>query len=92
MKRIPDSHEIARRFNEDESTWLRFQQKRLRRRLSEANSSLPENILDRLDWMEAERETQVTWAIAQTDRLPAIAKAMTTRGYNKSNSYGLFLA
>jgi hypothetical protein len=60
MKRMPDSQEIALRFNEEEAIWLRFQQKRLTRRLLEADLPLLENIL----WMEAERETRVTRAIA----------------------------
>ncbi len=47
MKWIPDSHELAFRFNEEEATLLRFQQKRPRRRLLEADSSLPGKMLDR---------------------------------------------
>jgi hypothetical protein len=70
MKGLPDNQEIALRFNEEEAMWLRFQQKRLARRLLEADSSLPGNILDRLDWTEAQRETRMTRAIAQTDRFP----------------------
>ena len=64
MKPISDTQEIARQFNEQEAIWQRFHQKRLTRRLSETEFALPENILDDLDWMDAERETRVTRAVA----------------------------
>jgi hypothetical protein len=69
MRPLSDTQEIARRFNEDEAIWQRFQQKRLTRRLAEAESLLPENILDCLDWMEAEREARVTRAVAPSNCL-----------------------
>jgi len=56
MKPVFESEELARRFNEDEAVWQRFEQKRkLRQRLS-PDSSLSEELLDELDWLESERE------------------------------------
>jgi hypothetical protein len=68
MKLEPDIQEIANRFNEDEAIWQRYQQKRLVRRFSEYETALPETILDYVDWIEAEREVCVTWAVS---RFPA---------------------
>lgn len=64
MMPISDTQELARRFNEEEAIWLRFQEKRLARYLLEADSPLPESILDHLDWLEAEREIRATRAVA----------------------------
>jgi hypothetical protein len=55
MTPISDTQEYARRFNE-EAIWQRFQEKRLTRRLLDTDSSLPETVLDDLDWLEAEHE------------------------------------
>ncbi|MGI9067210.1 MAG: hypothetical protein ACR2HX_12515 [Pyrinomonadaceae bacterium] len=68
MKPLSDTQEIVRRFNEEEMIYQRFQQKRLARRLSEVASPLPENILDCLELMEAEREARVTQAVARAGR------------------------
>lgn len=51
-----DPQELARRFNEDEAVWRRYRQKRELRRLLGSPSPLPEEVLDDLDWLEAERE------------------------------------
>jgi hypothetical protein len=64
MTPISDTREFARRFNEEEAIWQRFQEKRLRRRLPDADSPLPETVLDDLDWLEAEREIRITRAVA----------------------------
>jgi hypothetical protein len=53
MKPISDTQENVRRFNEDEAVWRRFEQKRL---LRDPFSALPEEVLDEIDWREAERE------------------------------------
>jgi hypothetical protein len=55
-----DSQELARRFNEDEAVWRRYQQNRRLRRLRGLQTPLPEEVLDALDWLEAERECQKT--------------------------------
>ena len=47
MTPISDTQEFARRFNEEEAIWRRFQEKRLARHLLEADSQMPESILDR---------------------------------------------
>ncbi len=60
MKPSFDPQELARRFNEDEAVWRRYLQKRGLRRLLGSPSPLPEEVLDRLDWLEAERECRET--------------------------------
>lgn len=55
-----DPQELARRFNEDEAVWRRYRQKRELRRLLGSPSPLPEEVLDDLDWLEAERECRTT--------------------------------
>jgi len=64
MTTISDTQEFARRFNEEEAIWQRFQEIRLRRRSRETGSALPDSILDHLDWLEAEREIPTTRAVA----------------------------
>jgi hypothetical protein len=66
MTQISDTQEFARRFNEEEAIWQRFQEKRLRRRWRETDSPMPESVLDHLDWLEAEHETRITRAVART--------------------------
>jgi hypothetical protein len=69
MTTISDTQEFARHFNEEEAMWRWFQEKRLARHLLEAGSPLPESVLDRLDWLEAEREIRTTRAVAQVVNL-----------------------
>lgn len=59
MKPYFDSQELARRFNEDDAVWRRYRQKRGLRLLRGSSSPYPEEVLDRLDWLEAERECRV---------------------------------
>ena len=65
MKPILDTQELARRFNEDEAVWRRYQQKRARllRRLS-VRSRLAKQF-DRLAWQQAERECRQTRRIGR---------------------------
>jgi hypothetical protein len=51
-----EAQELARRFNEDEAVWRCYEHKRALRRLLGSRTPLPEDILDYLDWQEAERE------------------------------------
>lgn len=53
---MTESQELAHRFNEEEAVWERYEARRKVRRLLGVNSLLTEGILDRLDWLEAERE------------------------------------
>jgi hypothetical protein len=54
---INDVQENVRRFNEKEAIWRRYQEKReQRRRRFRLRSKVAEKLLDRLDWMAAERE------------------------------------
>jgi len=64
MTPISDTQEFARRFNQEEAIWRRFQEKRLARRSPRGDSHLPESVLDHLDWLEAEREIRTTRAVA----------------------------
>jgi hypothetical protein len=58
-----DSQELARRFNEDEAVWKCYSLKRdLRLRLN-LKSSLPDEVQDMLDWLDAERECRAVRAV-----------------------------
>lgn len=72
MEPLPlhDSQELSRQFNEDEAVWRCFEEKRSLRRLRPlpspfAKETFPAETLDRLDWLEAERETRTTRAISR---------------------------
>ncbi|MGH7184096.1 MAG: hypothetical protein ACREJN_19265 [Nitrospiraceae bacterium] len=61
-----DPQELASRFNNDEAVWRRYQQKRELRRLRGAPRWLPDEVLDRLDWFEAEREGRATQCVGES--------------------------
>lgn len=65
MKPFIDPQELARRFNEDEAVWRRYRQKCGLRRLLGSPSQLPEEVLDRLDWLDAERECRETRCVGR---------------------------
>lgn len=56
MNILNDPQQLAYQFNADEVVWRRYLQRRARRRLYGPPSLLPEEVLDRLDWLDAERE------------------------------------
>lgn len=56
MAPIMNPQELARRFNEDEAVWRRYQQNRGLRLLRGSSRLFPDEVLDRLDYLEAERE------------------------------------
>jgi hypothetical protein len=56
MNAINQAQKLARRSNEDEAVWRSYEHKRALRRLLGSRTPLPEDILDSLDWQEAERE------------------------------------
>jgi hypothetical protein len=58
-----DSQELARRFNEDEAVWRRYEQIRELRRRFGTDSPLSEEALDHLDWLQAELECRTVRAI-----------------------------
>lgn len=62
MKPLVDAQELARRFNEEEAVWQRFEQKR---RIRDSTSPLPEETLDEIDWREAERECRQTRCVGR---------------------------
>jgi len=55
-KNTAKTQELARRFNEDETVWRAFEDKRALRLLLGSDTPLSEDILDYLDWQAAERE------------------------------------
>jgi hypothetical protein len=59
MNSLTDPQELVSRFNEDEAVWRRYQRKRDLRRLRGSWSPFSEEVLDRLAWLEAERECRV---------------------------------
>lgn len=67
MKPILDSQELVRRFNEDETVWRGYRQKRGLRLLRGSSSPYPEEVLDRLDWLEAERECRESGMLGETN-------------------------
>ena len=63
MNLLNEPPEWVRRFNENEVVRRCYESKRDLRRLLGSRCPLPENILDYLDWLEAERECRVVRAI-----------------------------
>jgi len=63
MNTLNEAQEFARRFNEDEAVWRSYEHKRAIRRLLGSRTPLPEEILDYLDWQEAERECREARAV-----------------------------
>ncbi len=58
-----DCQKFVHMFNEDEAIWRSYEQKCLMRRLVNPLSPLPVDLLDAIDWLEAERETRPMRAI-----------------------------
>jgi hypothetical protein len=56
MKPFVDTQELVNNVNEDEAVWHRYQQKRGLRLLRRSSRLFPDEVLNRLDWLEAERE------------------------------------
>ncbi len=56
MKPSIDPEDLVRRFNEDEAAWRNYGRKLELRHMLRPDSPLPEEVLDYLDWLEAERE------------------------------------
>ena len=62
MKSLLYAQELAHRFNEDESVWRRFQEKRLGR---DSASLFADELLDEIDWREAEQENHVAKCVGK---------------------------
>ena len=60
---MTETQELARRFNEDEAVWHCYEHKRILRRLLGSRTPLAEDVLDCLDWQEAERECRAVRAV-----------------------------
>ena len=56
MTAFVDTQELANTFNEEEAIWCRYRQKRGLRLLRGSSRLFPDEVLDRLAWLEAERE------------------------------------
>ena len=65
MDQVTDSQELARRFNEDEAVWQRYEYRRRLRQLLRLESLLQDEGLDELDWIEAERECREIWCVGK---------------------------
>ena len=69
MNPLAQSQELARRFSEEEAVWRCYERKRALRKLPGSRSPLldplPEETLDYLDWLEAERECRQTRCIGK---------------------------
>ena len=63
-----NSQELARRFNQEEAVWRRYEEIREARRRSGKDSTLSEEAQDRLDWLKAERECRTVRAIGFSHR------------------------
>ena len=64
MTPMIETQELARRFNEDEAVWRRYQQLRMPRRRISKRSRLAKK-LDQLAWQRAERECRQTRCIGR---------------------------
>ena len=65
MKLFADPQEIARRFNEDETVWREYARLRRLRRRCGLGVALPSDLLDRLDWLKAERKGRIVRCIGK---------------------------
>lgn len=63
-----DVHALVRRFNEGEAVWCRFVERRALRRMLGSQPGPAEEILDRLDWIAAERECREVRAVGSDAR------------------------
>lgn len=61
-----DSQDRARRFNEDEAVWQRYESRRKLRVRRDGELLLPDEVMDELDWIAAERECRLTWCVGRT--------------------------
>ena len=65
MKPFAHPQELASRFNEEESVWREYSRlRRLRRRCGLGVAS-PSDLLDRLDWLTAERKGRIVRCIGK---------------------------
>ncbi len=68
MNSLADPQELVRRFNGDEAVWRSYLQKRVLRRLRGSWSPFFEEVLDHLDWLEAERECRERRYVGRSTR------------------------
>ena len=78
MNPVIDTQELARRFNEDEAVWRRYQPLRMLRRRISKRSRLAKQ-LDQLAWQRAERECRQTRCIGRMISLPQPRAALIGR-------------
>lgn len=63
MKALLHSQELARRFNEEEAVWQRFNDKR---ELRHPDSIVSQEVLDEIAWHEAEQECRQTRCVGKS--------------------------
>ena len=68
---IQAAQDLARRFNDDGMVCSAFERRRLFRKFLRKRNPLPEECLDRADWLAAEREARPVGAIGFTISQPA---------------------
>lgn len=65
MKPFAHPQELASRFNEEESVWRKYSRLRRLRRRCGSGVALPSDLLDRLDWLTAERKGRIVRCIGK---------------------------
>lgn len=65
MKPVAYPQELASRFNEEESVWREYARLRRLRRRCGLGVALPSDLLDRLDWLMAERKGRIVRCIGK---------------------------
>ena len=65
MKPFADPQELANQFNEDEAVWREYARLRRLRRRFELGLALSSDLLDRLDWLTAERKSRAICRIGK---------------------------
>lgn len=65
MRQMCDSQELARRFNESEAVWQRYEYVRARRLLRDVDFVLSDEVHNELDWLEAEHYCRQARAVGK---------------------------
>lgn len=68
MDQIADSQDLARRFNEDDAVWLRYEHIRRLRLSLGVQSLLPSDVLDAIDWIAWSVECRERWCVGRTNK------------------------
>jgi len=74
MEQMTASQEQARRFNEDEAVWQRYEYLRALRLLIRQESRFYADVADALDWIEANHQCRGNWLPCVRLKLKIITK------------------